>query len=43
VRRPVRLVVLDGIHRLARAEREGRTHVETVVLTVEDLAAIATP
>ena len=42
-RRHGRLVVLDGIHRLAKAERDGRTHVETVVLTAEDLAAIATP
>jgi hypothetical protein len=43
VRRRGRLVVLDGIHRLARAERERRSHVDTIVLTADDLAAIASP
>jgi hypothetical protein len=38
-----RLVVLDGIHRLAKAGREGRTHIGVIVLTAHDLATVAAP
>ena len=35
-----RLVVLDGFHRLLKAELEGRAEIDAMVLSQEDLASI---
>lgn len=41
VRRRHRWLILDGIHRLAKADLLGYTEVQAVTLTTEDVAAIA--
>jgi len=38
-----RLVVLDGFHRLLKAAIEGRTEIDAMVLSREDLDAICVP
>ncbi|WP_433476127.1 hypothetical protein ACQPZP_03240 [Spirillospora sp. CA-142024] len=38
-----RLVVLDGFHRLLKADIEGRVEVEAMVLSPADLESICAP
>ena len=39
-RRRGRVQLLDGIHRLVHADKQGRGHVDVMLLTIEDLSAI---
>lgn len=41
LRRRQRFFILDGVHRLVRADLDGHDHIAAIVLTAEDIAAIA--
>lgn len=43
VRRRGRVQILDGIHRLVRAEIDGRSHLEVIFLDLDDLRAVVSP